>query len=374
MVTVSAQADSVGHLKADVRRHGIAADITLPLAPGRVTVLFGPSGAGKSTVLRTIAGLAHTEGGRVEWSSGLDQTPEVWDDGRRRRWHPRKRRVGLLFQDHALFPHMSVTANVGYGLVGVSGDERSRRVHEALLATQADSLAQRSRADSLSGGEAQRVALARALAPSPRLLLLDEPLSALDAPTRRRLGSELRDILVSLQMPTVLVTHDRAEALSMGDDAIILIDGRVRQLGRAAEVFDRPADADVAGVVGVETALPAIVQQSQHGLAVVQLGRHQLTGVPDRDCRLGQSVIVCIRSEDVSLEVGGPRSGTSLRNHLDAKVMSVRDEGALVRVELDVGVPLASTITRTAAGELGLVPGLPVTAVVKSTSVHLIVR
>ena len=358
-------------LKADIRRHSVRAEFAVSLAPGRITVLFGPSGSGKSTVLRAIAGLERTEGGSIEWNGN---PAEAWDDGHRRRLPARERRVGLLFQDHALFPHMSVSANVGYGLQGLSRTERDYRVREALTAAAALDVADRSRAASLSGGEAQRVALARALAPRPRLLLLDEPLSSLDTPMRRQLGGDLRRILTHQAMPTILVTHDRAEALSIGDDVVILIDGRVRQSGPIADVFDRPVDADVARVVGIETALQAEVAEVSEGLVRVRLGKHLITGVPDRLCPPGGDVVVCIRAEDVSLETGGPRAGASPRNHFPARVIALHEEGALARVELDASFPLTSTITRTAARELGLGPGAEVYAVVKTTSVHVIAR
>ncbi|MDD9205090.1 ATP-binding cassette domain-containing protein, partial [Georgenia sp. 10Sc9-8] len=200
----------------------------LPLGGPPVTVLFGPSGSGKTTVLRVLAGLDRTPGGRVV----MDGT--VWDDGARHHLPARRRRVGYLFQDHALFPHLDVDANVAYGLVGVPRAERAGWVRAALRAADAGHLTGR-RVAGLSGGEAQRVALARALAPSPQLLLLDEPLSALDGPTRAHLRAELRRILVAQAVPTVVVTHDRAEALALADRVVVLVDGRVRQTGTPAE-------------------------------------------------------------------------------------------------------------------------------------------
>jgi len=358
----------VTRLRADVRRHTVSADLDLSMAPGQVTVLFGPSGAGKSTVLRAIAGLDRTRGGQIVFGE------ETWDDGRRHVVPARRRGVGLLFQDHALFPHLSVRANVGYGLRRTGRQERDRRVREALAMADAEHLADRDTVAGLSGGEAQRVALARALAPRPRLLLLDEPLSALDAPTRLRLRSELRHILTGLGIPALVVTHDRAEALALADQAVVLVDGTARQVGEVSSVFDRPGDATVARVVGVETALPGVVAQVDEGLAGVDVSRARLTAVVEEPLRAGDEVLVCIRAEDVSLHTSDSSTGSSPRNHLPATVTAVHAEGALVRVDLDAGVRITSIITRPSAVDLALAPGSRVTAVVKSTAIHLIRR
>lgn len=355
-------------LVVDIRRHVVRARLDIDLSPGHVTVLFGPSGSGKTTILRAIAGLERIDAGRIAWDG------DAWDDGGRRVIPARARGVGLLFQDHALFPHMSVAANVGYGVTGVSREERAARVDAALRAVRASQLSGRPTVHGLSGGEAQRVALARALAPRPRLLLLDEPLSALDTPTRLGLRTELRHVLASEGIPSIVVTHDRAEALALGDTAAVLIDGTIRQWGPVADVFDRPANADVAAVVGVETALPGRVVSLDRGLARVEMGPHTLTSIVTDPLTVGDEVYVCIRAEDISLDVGPGASGTSPRNHLSATVLAIAHEGALVRVTLDAGVQLVSAITRPSAEELQIAPGRQVTAVVKSTSVHLIPR
>lgn len=359
-------------LSVRVNRHVVEASVDIPLKGPAVTVLFGPSGAGKTTVLRAIAGLDDARGSHVSYAG------TVWTDGRRHRVPSRKRNIGYLFQDHALFPHLSVTANVAFGVRDVSRTERSELVDEALALTSAEHLIGRP-VSSLSGGEAQRVALARALAPRPRLVLLDEPLSALDTPTRLRLRLELRRILVAAGVPAVVVTHDRAEALALGDLVVVMIDGRVRQVGVAAEVFDRPHDSDVLRVVGVETALPATVLAASEGLVQVQLGTHVITALDTSaerpgDPTPGSGVLVCIRAEDVSVEVGPSHARASQRNHLPAVVSEVRTEGALVRIGLDAGVHVVSVITRTSAEELQISVGQPVTAVIKSTAVHLIPR
>jgi molybdate transport system ATP-binding protein len=357
-------------LDAHVRRHVVDAVLRVPLDGPPVTALFGPSGSGKTTVLRVLAGLDATSGHvRVDG--------RTWDDGRRR-VPARRRGVGYLVQDAALFPHLDVRANVGYGLHGVASAERPGRVREALAAAGADHLLDR-RVPELSGGEAQRVALARALAPRPRLLLLDEPLSALDTPTRARLQTDLRRLLVAQQLPTVVVTHDRAEALALADRVVVLVDGTVRQTGTPQEVFERPVDPDVVRVVGVETAVPGRVVGDDGGLLAVEVAGRVLTSaaVPGSGAPVvpvGSAVLVCVRAEDVALAGPDEPAGGSPRNRLPGVVTGLRDEGALVRVDLDVGFALSSYVTRPSLQALDLRLGSPVAAVVKSPAVHLVTR
>jgi molybdate transport system ATP-binding protein len=363
-------AGAVTALDAHVRRHVVDAVLSVPLTGPPVTALFGPSGSGKTTVLRALAGLDRTDG-HVRFGE------EVWDDGRRF-VRPRRRRIGYLVQSSALFPHLSVRGNVAYGLHALTGAERERRVDEVLEVAGAAHLAGR-RVPELSGGEAQRVALARALAPRPRLLLLDEPLSALDAPTRARLQADLRHLLVDQRLPTVVVTHDRAEALALADRVVVLVDGTVRQTGTPQEVFERPADPDVVRVVGVETAVPGRVVGDDDGLLAVEVGARTLTsaalpGTGAPPVPVGSDVLVCIRAEDVALAEPGAAPSGSPRNRLPAVVTGLRDEGALVRVDLDAGFALSAYVTRPGLQALDLRLDAPVCAVVKSPAVHLVVR
>ena len=359
-------------LDVHVRRHVVDARLELPLTAGGVTVLFGPSGAGKTTILRCIAGLDRTQGGHVTMAG------TIWDDGSGSVVAARHRRVGLLFQDHALFPHLGVEANVGFGLHRLPAAERAERVREALAAVGAQDCVGRS-VDQLSGGEAQRVALARALATRPRLLLLDEPLSALDAPTRVRLRTDLRRMLERSEIPALIVTHDRSEALALADRVVVVIDGTVRQIGSAEEVFDRPADPDVARIVGIETATPGRVSGVEDDLVRVDVGARQLTALmverPAEPHVVGDEVLVCVRAEDVAIELPGEGGGgRSPRNRLPAEITGIATDGALVRVELDAGFALTAYITRPALAELDLSVGSQVVASVKSPAVHLILR
>jgi molybdate transport system ATP-binding protein len=344
----------------------IECTLDLPASGASVTVLFGPSGAGKTTILRCIAGLDRPDRGTIRFGD------ETWFDSERGiDLPPQQRRVGLLVQDYALFPHLSAAANVAYGLGALAEAERRVRVAETLAMLRLGALADR-RPAQLSGGEKQRVALGRALAPRPRVLLLDEPLSALDAPTREGLRSELRRLLARLSQPTLLVTHDRVEALALGDRLAVISEGRLRQVGPIEEVFSRPADLGVARAVGVETVLSArVVDRPGEGLVTVQVGQTVLTAVDPGDVE--GAVFACIRAEDVVLE-RGPIGQVSARNRLQGTVSSVTPEGALVRTVLDCGFPLSALVTRQACRDLGIVEGADLTAFIKTPSVHLIAR
>jgi molybdate transport system ATP-binding protein len=355
-------------IDAHVRRHVVDAHLTIPNGT-TVTVLFGPSGSGKTTMLRCLAGLEPLDGGHIifgdrEWNTGGDV-----------RVPARARRIGLLFQDHALFPHLSVAGNVAYGLKDAPRRERGARVEEALIAARAEHLRDRP-VRQLSGGEAQRVALARAIAPRPDLLLLDEPLSALDTATRTALRAELRQILVEQRIPTVMVTHDRTEALTLGDRIVLLVDGRVRQAGSPEEVFDRPTDPAVASIVGVETTHPSRVVAAGDGVATIDLdGATVRASLPQGlSVVAGDLVLACIRAEDVSIQLEHTDAISSQRNQLTSVVRSVTAEGPLVRVDMDAGFPLASYITRPALEDLGVRVGRTVVAVFKAQAVHLIPR
>jgi molybdate transport system ATP-binding protein len=343
----------------------ITCSLDLP-EKGSVTVLFGPSGAGKTTVLRCVAGLERPDRGAIRFGG------ETWFDAAGGvDLPPQRRRVGLVFQDYALFPHLAVAANVGYGLGPLGRNERRERIAEALALVRMQGLESRRPAE-LSGGEKQRVALARALAPRPRLLLLDEPLSALDAPTREAVRGELRRLLAGLGRPTLLVTHDRLEALALGDRMAVMVEGRLRQAGPIQDVFSRPADLDVARAVGVETVVSArVVGRGDEGLVTIEAGRARLTAVDPGGFE--GDVFACIRAEEVVLE-RGPVGQVSARNRLDGVVVAMAAEGPLVRVGLDCGFPLAALVTRQSCRELGLAEGERVTAFVKSPSIHLISR
>jgi molybdate transport system ATP-binding protein len=278
--------------------------------------------------------------------------------------------VGFVPQDYALFPHLNVAANIGYGLHREDAAERRSRVAAIISQLGLAGLEARLPRE-LSGGQQQRVALARAVARRPRLLLLDEPLSALDIPTRQRLRGELRAQLLRVGLPTVLVTHDRWEAAALGDQLVVLDQGRVLQTGPVADVINQPANLAVAAIVGTETVLSGRVLRVSDGLAVVTVNGFELTALADHLPAGVETVHLCIRGEDVILTPndGGP---TSARNRLSGTVLALAPEGPVMRIELDCGFPLKALLTRQACDELGLRPGTAVFALIKAPHIHLI--
>jgi molybdenum ABC transporter ATP-binding protein len=336
-----------------------------------LTVLFGPSGSGKSTTLRCLAGLDRPDRGTIRFGD------EIWFDSVRGIFlPPQRRRIGYLFQDYALFPHLSVAQNIGYGLSKIAAPERRQRIEEITTLLGLAGLEERYPRQ-LSGGQQQRVALARALVCRPRLLLLDEPLSALDAPTREHLRRQLRRWLVELQMSTILVTHDRIEALALGDHVVVFEAGRVCQSGSVQQVFSAPVDLNVARIVGVDTIERGKVVQVADGLATIQVGPKQLIALALPRCNCGRDgeVYVCIHAEDVMLEKrGADLAQSSARNHLLGHIRSLDREGPMVRVNLDCGFPLKALITNQACQNMGLREREEVVALVKAPAIHLIAR
>jgi len=344
----------------------ITVSLRLPADRSHVLVLFGPSGVGKTTVVRCFAGLERPTWGRIHIGS------ETWVDTEAEVLvSPQARQAGYLFQEYALFPHLTVGQNIGYALTGISRDRRSSRVAELVQLFRLEGLEERYPAQ-LSGGQQQRVALARVLAARPRLLLLDEPLSALDAPTREQLRSELRSVLKAQGIPVICITHDWVEALGLADEVAVMGGGRILQLGPPQDVFSRPANAEVAAIVGVETVLPGIVGERRDDLVALEVGGVRLWAIEPQ--ARGDAFYLCIRAEDVTLEPGERPGASSARNHLIGRVVEVQPSGPVSRVTIECGINLKALITRQAAQDLGLKPGAPVTATIKASAVHLIPR
>jgi len=339
---------------------------------GGITVLFGASGSGKTTVLRCLAGLETPDEGEIKFGGEVcfRKSGKRKAKGEDVFLPPRKRGIGFVPQDYALFPHLTVAGNVCYGLNELPAAERAARVLETLNWLGLDGLEHRLPRE-LSGGQQQRVALARAVVRRPKLLLLDEPLAALDTPTRLRLRGELRQLLRQLGLPTILVTHDRFEALALGDDVVVLHDGRNVQQGAVPEVFSRPVNLAVAEITAVETIQSGQILETRDGLATVAVGDARLIALAGDLPPAAREVYVCIRAEDVIL-MRADSVQSSPRNRLAATVLALVREGSLVRVNLDCGFPLTALLTQPACEELALQEGTQLVALVKAPQIHLI--
>ena len=322
-----------------------------------VTVLFGPSGCGKTTLLRMIAGLERPDGGTM----GLDDA--AWVRG------PIclpacKRRVGYVFQEGALFPHLSVVANIAFGLPRKPAS--AGRV-EALIRRVGLAGLEHRRPDELSGGQRQRVALARALAPQPRLLLLDEPFASLDRPAAEDLRQELRSMLKAEGIPALLVTHDRGDALSLGDRLLRMEAGSIVQEGTPEDVLTGTTQGQ--DDAGSESVVLGRVVGRKEGLLCLEVGS-ALLFAPDPGGNFRQARL-CIRSEGVALErLDSPPAST--RNHLPGEIVALEIRGALARVRLDCGFTLEALVTAWASRDLGLKVGDSVTALVKATAIRVV--
>ncbi len=344
------------------------------MEPGRTLVLFGPSGSGKTTALRAMAGLLRPLAGRVdiEGRTVYDSATGVWVPAHRRL-------VGYLTQEYHLFPHLTLSKNIAYGLDARNRGGANERAAELLDSFQLSGLENRYPWE-LSGGQQQRVALARALATEPRLLLLDEPFAALDAGLRRTLRHELRTTLARNPIPVILVTHDREEALALGDDVQVIDNGRSIAKGAPLEVLGQPGQAAVANLVGVENLFRMRVDSrhprdgtmrlsgigTQAGFSLetpIDEGHSSATGSYD--------VTVGIRASDIILASQEP-VGSSARNRIHGTVARIETRPPGFTVELDCGVPLFCHVTGASLDEMSISEGQQLWAVFKASSCFLV--
>ena len=337
-------------LSADFRLALRSFELSLALDVERVVALVGPSGAGKTSVLRVIAGLTRPQAGRV----GLNGEP--WVDVERGVFvPPDARSVGLVFQEYALFPHMSVRQNVAFG--------GKRRVDELLERFRIGKLAG-ARPRELSGGERQRVALARALARDPGVLLLDEPLSALDTHTKAAVRVELEELLDGLELPTLIVTHDYEDAAALAETVGVLVDGAVRQIGSPDELVARPADPFVASFTGANL-MRGHAEPMENGLTIVWLEAGEVVYSTDE---ARGAVGVVVYPWDVAVGRLQITDGSAL-NLLAGQVSSVVPIGNRVRVRIG---PLTAEVTAASAEKLELARGGTAYASFKATGTRLV--
>ena len=333
-----------------VRRGGFELDCALAVPDGRVLGVLGPNGSGKTTVLRALAGLLPLRGGHVTLAGeDLAGVP------------PERRRTGVVFQDYLLFPHLSALDNVAFGL-RATGTPRRRALEQARGWLERMSLAELggARPRALSGGQAQRVALARALVTRPQLLLLDEPLSALDAGTRMQVRTDLRRHLREFAGCTLLVTHDPLDAMVLADSLVVVEQGRVVQVGPPAEVARAPRTEYVAHLVGLN-----LYRGNAAGGRVNLHGGGELTSAGTCD----GPVFVSLRPSAVGLHRTPPEG--SARNTWPGRVARMEQHGDTVRIEVEGAPRVLADVTPAAVAELDLSVGAPVWVSVKATELHV---
>jgi molybdate/tungstate transport system ATP-binding protein len=342
--------------------------IDFAVSAGETLVILGPNGAGKSVTLETIAGFHRPDSGRV-LIAGSDVTARP----------PERRHVGFVVQNFGLFPHLSVAQNVAIA----RRRDRALPAPIAALPSIGDDaallgyfgvahLAQRAPAD-LSPGEKQRVALARALVGAPEVFLFDEPFSALDAQARGQLREELQSFLRALAIPSIFVTHDRTDALVLGDTIAVLRDGAIEQSDTATAVFRRPVNSFVARFVGAENVLPGRIVETSGNIMSVEVGKRIVRSLaPAKLVPTGSSVMLSIRAEDATLcapQAGAAASPTT--NRLEGRLTGLRSEGALVTLSIDCGFPLKSYLLAPQARAMNLSIGGAVTVAIAAEAIHV---
>lgn len=339
---------------------------SLAVRPNEVLTVIGPNGSGKTTLLLCLALLLRPATGIVAYRgipvSGSEHVLR------------QRRRLAVVFQESLLL-NSTVWDNVTLGLRlrGVRSAETRSHARAWLERFGIADLARR-QARTLSGGEAKRASLARAFALKPEVLFLDEPFAALDAPTRQALLEEFESVLRETRTTAVMVTHDRNEALVLGDRVAVLMNGFIRQIGPPAEVFSSPVDEEVAGFVEAGNILHGVVASQEGGLACVEVGGVQVQVASN--LAVGSRVTAYMHFDDVTLTLPAkaPPPATSARNRLTGRIARFLPFGSQVKVTLDCGFMLSAVITRRSWEELGLAPGQEIVASFKATSVHLLLR
>jgi molybdate transport system ATP-binding protein len=347
---------------------GFQLGVNFEAVPG-FTILFGPSGAGKTTLLDCVAGLTIPDDGRIAIGERV-----LFDSTQGTRVLVRQRRVGYVFQTLALFPHLTVQQNVEYGLAGFSKTERKRRLLAILQRFRIAQLASRG-AREISGGESQRVALARTLVTDPEVLLLDEPLAALDAPTKAQIIDDLRAWNEAHNIPILYVTHSRDEVYALGERVIVLEDGRIVAQGTPHEVLTAPQLETVAQLAGFENIFDVAVESMNPDRGTMtcilkSAARPVVLETPLLRTEAGAALRVGIRAGDILLATSLP-VGLSARNILPGRITSLEQRDVIVAAKVNCGIEIEVHLTLAARDSLLLAPGKEVWLVIKTHSCHL---
>jgi molybdate transport system ATP-binding protein len=352
----------IARFDVDYTNFHLQVDVDVPTAG--ITAVFGQSGSGKTTLLRCLAGLERSPTGFMQVGD------EVWQDESRHRYEPiSRRRIGYVFQEPRLFPHLSVRSNLTYGFNRTPVPDRRLSVEQVVEVLGIAHLLDR-RPHKLSGGEQQRIAIGRALLTSPKLLLLDEPLSSLDSQRKREIMPFIQGLYRELNIPVVYVTHSLHEILQLAQVVVFLRAGKSVASGSLNEVFSRLDLHRQLGPQLIGTVVDAVVAQHEQefGLTRLELHGHPLY-VPFQSRKSGETVRVHILSSDISLAIESCHHQTSALNVFPAIVTEMREiDKVTVDVRLDVGCPMVASITRKSAATLGLRPGQRVYAHIKSVA------
>ncbi len=350
-----------------VRVHKRLADFTLDVsfeAASGVSIVFGESGSGKTTLLRCVAGVTRPDAGRIALGGrGLFDAVERADVP------PPQRKVGFVFQHLALFPHLSAYENIAYGLSHLPSSARHDRVRAIAESFRIANLLDR-RPERISGGERQRVGLARSLVADPEILLLDEPLSALDHATQTRIIEDLLRWNEARDIPVLYVTHSQREVFALGRRVLLIEEGRIVADGPPEQVMNAPMQERVAALVGYENVLDAVIVacQPEAGVMTTRLaGTATRIETPLVDGQAGEPVRVAVRAGDILLAAERP-VGLSARNIIEGTIASLRRTGAFVTAHVSIGVPVEVHVTPSACHELQLQQGRKVWLVIKTHS------
>ena len=352
-------------------RSSFALDVAIEI-PSGITIVFGPSGAGKSTLLDCIAGLLKPDSGRIEIGGEV-----LLDVEQRVDVPPAKRKIAYVFQSLALFPHMTVEQNVAYGLAELPAAQRASRVIAMLEAFRVQQLAKR-KAHEISGGEQQRVALARSLATSPRVLLLDEPLTALDEGLKKSIMEDLRRWNAAQNIPILYVTHSRGEVDALGERVIVLDQGKIISTGTPHEVLDAPRRSSLAQASGFENLFSGVVTELRESDGVMRVGL--VKGACEIETPLGHAAVkttvrLAIRAGDILLATERPY-GLSARNVIAGKIITLEQRGTMfvarVAADADHAVVFTVHLTLGAKRALELAVNQPAWLVIKTHSCHVL--